>query len=106
MCCVMPPASPAATLVVRMKSRSEVLPWSTWPITVTTGGRGCRSAAGASSVSTRYASGSSSLAALALWPISSTRMIAVSWSSTWLIVAMVPSFISALMTSAAFTDMR
>ena len=36
----MPPASPAATLVERMASSSEVLPWSTWPMTVTTGARG------------------------------------------------------------------
>ena len=26
-------------LVLRMASSSEVLPWSTWPMTVTTGGR-------------------------------------------------------------------
>ena len=38
MCWVMPPASPAATLVERMASSSEVLPWSTWPMMVTTGG--------------------------------------------------------------------
>ena len=36
---VMPPASPAATLLVRMASSREVLPWSTWPMMVTTGGR-------------------------------------------------------------------
>ena len=40
MCWVMPPASPATTLVVRIRSSSSVLPWSTWPMTVTTGGRG------------------------------------------------------------------
>ena len=40
MCWVMPPASPAATLVLRIASSSDVLPWSTWPMTVTTGGRG------------------------------------------------------------------
>ena len=40
MCCVMPPASPATTFASRIASSSEVLPWSTWPITVTTGGRG------------------------------------------------------------------
>jgi small GTP-binding protein len=40
MCWVIPPRSPAATLVVRMASRSEVLPWSTWPMTVTIGARG------------------------------------------------------------------
>ena len=44
MCWVMPPASPATTLVERMRSSSSVLPWSTWPMTVTTGGRGRRSA--------------------------------------------------------------
>ena len=31
-------------------------------------------------------------------------MIAVSWSSTWLMVTIEPSFINALITSAAFTD--
>ena len=36
----MPPASPETTLVERMASSSEVLPWSTWPMMVTTGGRG------------------------------------------------------------------
>ena len=39
MCWVMPPASPAATSVSRIASSSEVLPWSTWPMMVTTGGR-------------------------------------------------------------------
>ena len=39
MCWVMPPASPDTTLVERMASSSEVLPWSTWPMMVTTGGR-------------------------------------------------------------------
>ena len=43
MCWVIPPASPAATVVLRMASSSEVLPWSTWPMTVTTGARGTRS---------------------------------------------------------------
>ena len=43
MCWVMPPASPAATLALRMASSSEVLPWSTWPMMVTTGARGSRS---------------------------------------------------------------
>ena len=39
MCWVMPPASRSATRVVRIESSSVVLPWSTWPITVTTGAR-------------------------------------------------------------------
>ena len=54
--------------------------------------------------SSRKASGSSSLAAIALWPISSTTIIAVSWSSCWLMVTIWPSFISCLMTSDALTD--
>jgi hypothetical protein len=45
------------------------------------------------------ASGSSSAATTALWPISSTTIMAVSWSSGWLMVTIWPIFISALMTS-------
>ncbi len=48
MCCVMPPASPETTLVSRIASSRLVLPWSTWPMIVTTGARGMRSS-GASS---------------------------------------------------------
>ncbi len=40
MCWVMPPASPATTFASRIRSSSLVLPWSTWPMTVMTGGRG------------------------------------------------------------------
>ena len=39
MCWVMPPASPATTLALRIWSSSLVLPWSTWPMTVMTGAR-------------------------------------------------------------------
>ena len=39
MCWVMPPASPSVTAVSRIASSSEVLPWSTWPMITTTGGR-------------------------------------------------------------------
>ena len=45
MCWVMPPASPATTSASRMASSSDVLPWSTWPMIVTTGGRSTRSSA-------------------------------------------------------------
>src|SRR4051794_34449246 len=44
MCWVMPPASPATTSVSRIASSSDVLPWSTWPMIVTTGGRSTRAA--------------------------------------------------------------
>ena len=40
MCWVIPPNSPETTSVVRIASRSLVFPWSTCPITVTTGERG------------------------------------------------------------------
>ena len=40
MCCVIPPASVSTTDVSRIASSSVVLPWSTWPMIVTTGGRG------------------------------------------------------------------
>ena len=43
MCWVIPPCSPSTTLVLRIESRSVVFPWSTCPITVTTGGRGTSS---------------------------------------------------------------
>ena len=48
MCWVMPPASPATTLVWRIASRSVVFPWSTCPMTVTTGGRSTREAGSSS----------------------------------------------------------
>ena len=62
MCWVIPPASPATTLVERIRSSSSVLPWSTWPITVTTGGRGrsSDSASSSSSSSKNLASSSAS----------------------------------------------
>ncbi len=38
MCCVMPPLSPLTTSMPMMRSKSDVLPWSTWPRKVITGG--------------------------------------------------------------------
>ncbi len=65
MCWVIPPRSPAATSVVRIASSRLVLPWSTWPITVTIGARGWRSEASSSSNRT-------SLVASATWPSASS----------------------------------
>ena len=42
MCWVMPPLSDRTTFDLRIRSSSEVLPWSTWPRIVMTGGRGTR----------------------------------------------------------------
>ena len=67
MCCVMPPASPDTTLALRMASSSEVLPWSTWPMMVTTGGRGCRSS-GLSSALKTPSSMSASATRRTVWP--------------------------------------
>ncbi len=53
MCWVMPPASPPVTLVLRMASSKEVLPWSTWPMMVTTGGRGLRLSGASASLGSR-----------------------------------------------------
>ena len=105
MCWVMPPASPLTTLVERMASSSEVLPWSTWPMTVTTGARGA-SAAGSSAASNTPSSTSASATRLTVWPSSSAMSWAVSASITSLIVAIWPCFIRILMTSTARSAMR
>ena len=102
MCCVIPPNSRSATLVVRMASSSEVLPWSTWPMTVTTGGRGRRWVGSASSSS--RISPSSDRTSTSKWNRSATSRAAVA-SSTSLTVAMTPSSSSALITSTDFRRM-
>src|SRR5690349_16897585 len=53
MCCVIPPASVATTRALRIASSSVVLPWSTWPMIVTTGGRACRASSGSSNACER-----------------------------------------------------
>ena len=79
MCCVMPPASVSTTAVSRMASSSDVLPWSTWPMIVTTGGRGARSSA--LSVVRRIGSASSSAACLIVISRSSSVPISSTASS-------------------------
>jgi hypothetical protein len=75
---------------------------------VTTGGRGtmsaCSTCSWTSSISTPSASRSS--ARIALWPSSSTTMVAVSRSSAWLMVTIIPCLKSSRMTSDALTDIR
>ena len=73
MCCVIPPASVSTTDDSRIASRSVVLPWSTWPMIVTTGGRSTRSS-GASSKT----SGSSSSSATCLIVTSRLTSVAIS----------------------------
>ena len=73
-------------------------------MTVTTGARGSASTCCAHPGRPAALPDRPAAATNALWPISSTRIIAVSWSSTWLMVHIWPSFISCLMTSDALTD--
>src|ERR1043166_3106129 len=99
MCWVIPPASPAATSVSRIASSSEVLPWSTWPMIVTTGGRSVRS----SSESENCGSCGSSSAAVTISSLRSySSAIALIDSSVrvWVRVAISPIVISFLITSA------
>ena len=102
MCWVIPPASPAATSVVRIASSSEVLPWSTWPITVTTGGLRTRSASSSVKVGS---SSSSSLAWMisTSWSNSPARTSTVSSVRVCVSVAISPCCISFLITSALLT---
>ncbi len=78
MCWVMPPASPEATDVFRMVSSREVLPWSTWPMTTTTGARGTRSSALSSDTSMSFSSMVTTTSFSTLQPISSAMKAAVS----------------------------
>src|SRR5574341_586881 len=99
MCWVIPPASVAVTLVWRMASRSDVLPWSTCPITVTTGARG-RSSAGSSTAPTSSTS-SSGEARSTLNPNCWATLVIVSGSMAVLIVTSTPSLIRRLITGGA-----
>src|SRR5499426_1856394 len=99
MCCVMPPNSFSATFDLRMASSSDVLPWSTWPMTVTTGGRrlncdGSRSSSSTTSPSTERISTST-------LNLSATSLAAVGSRSS-LTVAITPSSSRALITSPDF----
>ena len=110
MCWVIPPNSDAATLVFRMASRRLVFPWSTCPITVTTGGRGSRpfsagSAAGTSRV------GASSVTCTTSGARGAKLNAAITFSATssgimWLMPAITPDSTSRFTTSPAGTPIR
>ena len=92
----MPPASPGATPVWRMASSNEVLPWSTWPMTVTTGGRGFRSSS-ESWYTTAYSSSGDTTRTLR--PMSSAMSSISSSLMVWVSVSAWPSRNRRLMTS-------
>ena len=118
----MPPASPEATLVWRIASRIDVLPWSTWPSTVTIGGRSTSLAESSRPSEEKNSSrlvsftwpsalppccsiATVSPAAIAstVTPNSSATIEAVSKSTIWLMVAMVPIAINFFWTSTGPT---
>ena len=105
MCWVMPPASPPATLALRMASSSDVLPWSTWPMIVTTGARGSRSSGFSAGASLLVSSSSSRNAVDSIWkPNSVAISVAVSRSMSLLMFAsIIPSAHSFLMISRPWT---
>ncbi len=105
MCCVMPPDSPRSTCDERMRSSSEVLPWSTWPMIVTTGARGLQVGADGSAARAPSASctSSSKLTCMISTPSSVASSVAVLTSSTWLMLAIMPRFIRRWIRSFART---
>ena len=102
MCWVMPPASVSTTDASRIASSSVVLPWSTWPMIVTTGGRGTRSASSSS-----YSAGSSSSSAACLIVTSRLTSVAISSISSsesdWVAVRIWPSDMRILISSGIVT---
>ena len=91
MCWVIPPASPSATRVERIRSNKDVFPWSTCPMMVTIGERFSKSDSSISSSLSK--SSSSKVASSTSTSKSAARSAAVSPGMTWLMVAMVPSSI-------------
>ena len=102
MCCVMPPASPAATSVWRIASSSDVLPWSTWPMIVTTGGRGSSSSSASSNSGSASASSAAETISISL-SNSSARIWIVSSDRVCVTMAISPRPISFLMISGTGT---
>ncbi len=96
MCCVMPPASVSTTCDLRIASSSVVLPWSTWPMIVTTGGRASSASSGSS-----YDSGSCSSSPACLIVTSRSSSAAISSTSSsvsdWVAVRICPRFMRILM---------
>ncbi len=97
MCWVMPPDSASVSFDLRMASSSEVLPWSTCPMMVTTGPRvtrlppaSCCSVPPAPASSCWSCTSSSKETTIVSTPSSRASACASSGSSTWLMLAMMP----------------
>ena len=102
-CWVIPPASLDVTRVFLIASSKDVLPWSTCPITVTTGGLGFKSSSLSSCICINFSSSSSTSSSLPatskLNPYFWANNDATSKVTSWFIVAIVPIFISSIITS-------
>ena len=88
MCWVIPPNSPDTTFAFLKTSRTEVLPWSTCPITVTIGALLFKFSALTSFIFSIISSAFSSL--IGLCPNSFTKYSAVSESMVWFMVTVTP----------------
>ncbi len=103
MCWVMPPASPAATLDLRITSSKVVLPWSTCPMIVTTGARGFISSGLSSTSSSTFRTGVCAPAPRSRFSTSKRKpylaqiRCATSSSIDWLTLAKTPTSIRSAM---------
>ena len=88
MCWVIPPNSPDTTFALLKTSRTEVLPWSTWPITVIIGGLFFKFSVLEALIFWIISSAFSSR--IGLWPNSLTKYSAVSAARFWFIVTVTP----------------
>ena len=98
--CVIPPASPSITFVLRIVSSKDVFPWSTCPITTTTGGLSSNSSSLSSESSNNMSSSVTVCFFLAVIPNSPATKNAVSKSISLFIVAIIPYPNNFLITSA------
>ena len=88
MCWVIPPNSPETTFALLKTSKTEVLPWSTWPITVIIGGLFFKFSTLVALIFWIISSAFSSL--IGLCPNSFTKYSAVSAANVWLMVTVTP----------------
>ena len=91
-CWVIPPASPSITFVFLIASNNEVFPWSTCPITTTTGGLLIKSSSLSSLSSNKISSSVFMSFFFAVIPYSEATRYAISKSISLLIVAITPKF--------------
>jgi len=105
MCCVIPPFSWAATSRPRIRSKSDVFPWSTWPRKVTTGGRGSSvsGSSGRSAAANNCSSSDTGWRKSTSTPRLKATRAAISWVMLEVITPGMSSFMSSWSTRAAGT---